>query len=63
MHRVVRDACGRSHRGLRWGSLWGHETCEGNAETGDDDDDAADDDDGDDDDDDHGSAGERVNQR
>ena len=22
-------ACERSHLGLRWSSLWGHETCEG----------------------------------
>eukprot|EP00959_Pyramimonas_sp_CCMP1952_P336526 7046660-Pyramimonas_sp.AAC.1 len=24
----VRDACGRWHWGLRWITLWGHETCE-----------------------------------
>ena len=35
----VADACGRSHRDLRWSSLWGHETCEGCAEIGDDDED------------------------
>eukprot|EP00959_Pyramimonas_sp_CCMP1952_P001275 25908-Pyramimonas_sp.AAC.1 len=23
---VFRDACGRSHWGIRWSSLWGHET-------------------------------------
>eukprot|EP00959_Pyramimonas_sp_CCMP1952_P119680 2502637-Pyramimonas_sp.AAC.1 len=23
---VFQDACGRSHWGLRWSSLWGHET-------------------------------------
>ena len=28
------DACGRQHWGLRWSSLWGHETCEGCAEVG-----------------------------
>eukprot|EP00959_Pyramimonas_sp_CCMP1952_P435552 9120399-Pyramimonas_sp.AAC.1 len=26
--------CGRCHLGLRWRSLWGHETCEGCAELG-----------------------------
>eukprot|EP00959_Pyramimonas_sp_CCMP1952_P203493 4255315-Pyramimonas_sp.AAC.1 len=30
----VRDACGHIHWDLRWGSPWGHETCEGCAETG-----------------------------
>eukprot|EP00959_Pyramimonas_sp_CCMP1952_P352642 7388419-Pyramimonas_sp.AAC.1 len=24
----ARDACGRSHKGLRWSSLWGREACE-----------------------------------
>ena len=27
------DACEHPHWGLRWGSLWGHEACEGRAET------------------------------
>eukprot|EP00959_Pyramimonas_sp_CCMP1952_P044838 936631-Pyramimonas_sp.AAC.1 len=27
-------ACGRWHVGLRWGSLWGHETYEGRAKMG-----------------------------
>ena len=26
--------CGRSHWGLWWSSLWGHETCEGSADMG-----------------------------
>ena len=30
----VADACGRWNWGLRWNSLWGHETCEGRAEMG-----------------------------
>ena len=30
----VGDACGRQHWGLRWSSLWGHETCEGWAKVG-----------------------------
>ena len=28
----VGDACGRSHWGLRWSSLWGHDPCEGRAD-------------------------------
>eukprot|EP00959_Pyramimonas_sp_CCMP1952_P212621 4448691-Pyramimonas_sp.AAC.2 len=32
--KVGGDACGRSHWGPRWRSLWGHETCEGCADMG-----------------------------
>eukprot|EP00959_Pyramimonas_sp_CCMP1952_P233427 4878646-Pyramimonas_sp.AAC.1 len=30
----VADACGRWHWGVRWSSLWGHETCEEEEEEG-----------------------------
>eukprot|EP00959_Pyramimonas_sp_CCMP1952_P157893 3301741-Pyramimonas_sp.AAC.1 len=37
------DACVHRHCGLRWGSLWGHGTCEGCDDMGGGDDDGDDD--------------------